>query len=64
MVSNTANGIARNTSATLMSQKWTSQPLSWVGKKASLVGRLSRDTCFILPMCTKPVKKMTVSGVP
>jgi len=63
-VSKIAKGIARNTSPTLMSQKWMNQPLSAVGKKALLVGRFSRCTLLIRPMCTKPEKKTTVSGVP
>jgi hypothetical protein len=64
MVRSTAKGNAVKTSPTLTSQKWMNQPLSAVGKNAELVGSLCSSTCFILPMCMKPVKKMTVRGVP
>ena len=65
MVNNRANGIARKMSPTGISQKWTNQPLSdIVGMKDTLVGRVSSEICFILPMWTKPVKKTTVRGVP
>ena len=59
-----AKGMAMKTSPTGMSQKWMNQPLSAVEKKEALVGRVSSATCRIRPMCTKPVKKMTVRGVP
>lgn len=47
-----------------MSQNWMNHPLSLVGKKGALVGSLSSSTLLIRPMCMKPVKKMTVRGVP
>lgn len=64
MVRRTANGIAMKTSDTLISQKCMNHPLSVVGKNALLVGRVSKLISAILPICTNPVKKTTVSGVP
>jgi len=51
-------------SATSISQKRMNQLRSWVGKKALLVGKVCTFTLSIRPMCTKPVKKMIVKGVP
>jgi hypothetical protein len=45
-----------------MSQKWMNQPRSLVGKKALEVGSTDNSMPSILPMWTKPVKKITVSG--
>lgn len=63
-MSKIAKGIAMKTSETLISQKCINHPLSMVGKKALLVGKVFRDTSLILPMCTNPVKNITVRGVP
>lgn len=64
MVSRIANGIAMKTSETLICQKSINHDLSLVGKKALLVGKTSSETSAIFPICTKPVKKITVRGVP
>jgi hypothetical protein len=64
MVRRTANGMARKTSPTSISQKWINQERSMVGTNDLLVGSVNKSTLRILPMWTKPVKKMTVRGVP
>ena len=65
MVRRTAKGSARKTSPAVASASWdTNQPRSAVGKKDLDVGSFSTSTLAIWPMCTKPVKKMIVSGVP
>ena len=64
MVRSTAKGMAMKMSPTGISQKCTNQPLSAVGKNGRLVGSFSKSMVFMRPRCTKPVKKMTVRGVP
>ena len=64
MVKRMANGMARNTSPTDTSLGSTIQLDRVVGKNALLVGNVARSTGFIRPIYTKPVKKMSVRGVP
>lgn len=64
IVRSMANGSAVNICPTLKSQKLTAQPRSAVGSNALLVGSTAKCTSAMRPICTKPVKKMRVSGVP
>lgn len=64
MVKRIPNGAARKASPTETFLGSTIQLDRIVGMKAMLVGNVSRSTGFILPIYTKPVKKMRVSGVP
>ena len=65
MVRRRAKGSARKTSpAVAFASSDTNQPRSAVGKKDLDVGSFSVSTLAMWPICTKPVKKIIVNGVP